>query len=158
MKRIVLCLAAGTALFPGLASATVNQPPPGNEPMPQPVGATELAMATARGFPASALTLAGLFSNFNGGGDAALDPIASAQTTPGTFMPQCGLTASIVLQRGRLQHRARLVQRDRAGHGADGGLPDHPRRSQAGAAERDQLPGFRLLPARFTHDHADRAA
>ena len=100
MKRIVLCLAAGAALFPGLANATVNQPPPGNESMPQPVGATELAVATARGFSASALTLAELFSNFNGGGDAAIDPIAGAQTTPGTFMPQCGLTASIVLRGG----------------------------------------------------------
>ena len=68
--------------------------------MPQPVGATELTVLTSRGFPTSAGTLAGLFGTFNGGGDAAIDPIASAQTTPGTFMPQCGLTASIVLRGG----------------------------------------------------------
>src|SRR5215471_21562255 len=97
-------LAAASAFLPGVAIATVNQLPPGNEPMPQPVSMSELNVVTSSYFPTSADTLAGLFATFNGGGDAAIDPVASAQIAPGSFLPQCGLTASVVLHGGGCQN------------------------------------------------------
>jgi hypothetical protein len=100
MKRLMLCLGAVAALYASVARATVNQPPPGNESMPQPAGASELSLVASRGFSASADTLAGLFASFNGGGDASIDPVANAQITPATFMHKCGLTASVVLHGG----------------------------------------------------------
>src|SRR6185503_7042419 len=103
-KRVVrlgtVGLAAASVILGGVATAAVTQPPPGNEPMPQASPATEISIATARGFPTSALSLATLFANFNGGADAAIDPAASAQITPGSLTPQCGLAASVVLRGG----------------------------------------------------------
>jgi MYXO-CTERM domain-containing protein len=90
------------------ARAAVNQPPPGNEPMPVPTGMNEWSIWTSRGFPMDAGTLAGLFKyhaiNVNGvmtaGGDITIDPVRDARTTPGAFSPQCGLSGTIVLRGG----------------------------------------------------------
>ena len=64
----------------------------------------EVNVWTSRGFPADAGTLAGLFKyhQINGvaGGDITIDPVRDAQTTPGAFSPQCGLTGTIVLRGG----------------------------------------------------------
>ncbi len=78
----------------------VTQPPPGNEVMPQPTGAPEVDIVRSRGFPADAITLAGLFKYFRGGADSAIDPVRDAQITPGTFSPSCGLTVALVLLGG----------------------------------------------------------
>jgi hypothetical protein len=123
----------------GVATATVTQPPPGNEPLPQPSSATELGVATARGFPTSAPTLAGLFANFNGGADAAIDPVASAQLNPGQPDAPMRADGQHRAARGGLQERLRLVQRHGAGHQAVGRLPNHPDKSHATVARRDQL-------------------
>lgn len=100
--RRVLLLAAVTLAFGAAASspalAAVTQPPPGNEPMPQMTGMAEVALVMSRGFPADAVTLAGLFRyNLE---DGMLDPVRDAYKTPGTFSPQCGLTGTIVLKGG----------------------------------------------------------
>ena len=97
-----LVLGIGLCVAPE-ARATVNQPT--GEPMPQPAAPSEIACCVVgRGFPADADTLAGLFAyhQFAGvaGGDATIDPIADAHTTPGTFSPQCGLSGTIVLHGG----------------------------------------------------------
>ena len=110
-----LCFLLVAALLANDARATVNQPPPGNEPMPVPTGMNEYSIWVARGFPMDAGTLAGLFKyhSINGvaGGDIAIDPVRDAHTTPGAFSPQCGLGHDRASRR-RLQERARLVQRD----------------------------------------------
>jgi MYXO-CTERM domain-containing protein len=76
--------------------------------MPQPANPAEISCCvTNRGFPADAITLAGLFKyhEVNGvaGGDIALRPIEDAHTTPGRFSPQCGLSGTIVLRGGGCQ-------------------------------------------------------
>ena len=93
-------IALFVALLPRFAAGMVTQPPPGNEAMPQPAIAAEVAIVTSRGFPADAVTLAGLFKYFGGGADSVIDPVRDAQTTPGTFSPTCGLTAAVVLRGG----------------------------------------------------------
>jgi hypothetical protein len=92
----------GAAFLDGGVRATVMQP--SGETMPVPTPAGETSIATSRGFPADALTLAGLFKyhmvNGVAGGDVSIDPIAAAHITPGTFSPQCGLTGTIVMHGG----------------------------------------------------------
>jgi len=95
LVRVPMVLAALTAL--GLsppASAMVNQPT--GEAMPQPTGAAEIGVVTSRGFPADAVTLAGLFKYQM----EMIDPVKDAYTTPGTFSPQCGFTGELVLRGG----------------------------------------------------------
>ena len=92
----------GVTFFAGDARAAVSQP--SGEVMPVPTPAGETSIATSRGFPADALTLAGLFKyhmvNGVAGGDMSMDPVRDAQITPGTFSPQCGLTGTIVMHGG----------------------------------------------------------
>jgi hypothetical protein len=98
VRATLVGLAVGS--MPRVAAGMVAQPPPGNEVMPQATVAGEVAIVTSRGFPADAVTLAGLFKYFAGGADSAIDPVRDAQITPGTFSPACGLTAAIVLDGG----------------------------------------------------------
>lgn len=72
--------------------------------LPQPSPAAEISVVTSRGFAATADTLAGLFQNFAGGVDRALDPVADASRNPGTFDPRCGLQVSVVLSGGACKH------------------------------------------------------
>jgi hypothetical protein len=99
-RRSLTLLVGALLLVPRAAAAAVTQPPPGGEVMPQATGATEIALVTSRGFSSDAVTLSGLFKYFAGGADGALDPVNDASTTPGSFSPQCGLKAEIVLKGG----------------------------------------------------------
>ena len=76
------------------AGAQVNQPT--GEAMPQATSQAEIDVVLSRGFPADAVTLAGLFKYRM----EMLDPIKDAHTTPGTFSPQCGFTGELVLRGG----------------------------------------------------------
>jgi MYXO-CTERM domain-containing protein len=88
----------GVLLAASSAGAAVTQPD--STPLPQPTPSTEISLVTSRGFSADADTLAGLFKYFNGGADAAIDPINDAATTPGIFPGQCGFKVQIVLKGG----------------------------------------------------------
>lgn len=87
-----------TALAP--AQAAVTEPPimgaTAGEAVPKPVPDAELSVITARGFTAADDTLNGLFMSRG----ETLDYIKDAQTTPGTFSPQCGFTGELVLHGG----------------------------------------------------------
>ena len=103
MLFLCAAIALPRALFPTSAFAMVTQPT--GEVMPKAASAAEISCcATGRGFPAEALTFTGLFKYhvLNGvmGGDATIDPIGDAHTTPGTFSPQCGLSGTIVMRGG----------------------------------------------------------
>ena len=76
------------------ARATVSQPT--GEIMPNPAPMSEIAIATARGFAADTVTLAGLFKYRM----EALDPVRDANTVPGTFSPRCEFTGQLVLRGG----------------------------------------------------------
>jgi uncharacterized protein (TIGR03382 family) len=99
-------------LLSARASAAVKQP--SGESMPQPANANEVSCCvTGRGFPADADTLDGLFKYHvdpvtnMAGGDATMDATRDAQTTPGTFSPQCGLSGTIVLKGGDCKNELR---------------------------------------------------
>jgi hypothetical protein len=94
--RVLLSSVAiiGAGLSPTVARGAVNQPT--GEAMPQPTGAAEIAVVTSRGFPANAVTLAGLFFYQN----EMIDPVMDAYSTPGTFSPQCGFTGQLLLRGG----------------------------------------------------------
>ena len=96
---IALAAAAGAASG-GVAFGAVRQPAPDNTPVPQAVSAVETSIVTARGFPAEALTLAGLFQHLLSQPDP-IDPVADARTTPGTFSAECGVAVSRVLSGGQ---------------------------------------------------------
>src|SRR5262245_61328470 len=104
LKRLVFSLGfvPFALLSSGPARARVMQP--SGEVMPVATASGEVSNLTARGYPADAGTLAGLFKyhQINGvaGGDMSMDPVRDAQITPGTFSPQCGLTGTIVLHGG----------------------------------------------------------
>jgi hypothetical protein len=96
-------LATGVAFLALLGSlrearSAVTQPSPDATPLPQPVPAAEIELIRARGFPDSAVTLAGLFA-FRGD---LLDPSNDAAADPGTFQPRCPgtVTAEFVLHGG----------------------------------------------------------
>lgn len=96
--RVGGCIATSIA-FAGSATAAVSQPPPDSTPLPQPVPADEIFIAEARGFPADALTLQGLF--FYRG--EALDEAIDASDGPGFFTPLCdggSVQAELVLVGG----------------------------------------------------------
>jgi len=82
------------------ASATVTEPPipPATTGInvPQPVPAAEISVATSRGFTSMDVTLPGLFTSRG----ETIDYMKDAQTTPGTFSPQCGFTGQLVLHGG----------------------------------------------------------
>jgi hypothetical protein len=82
------------------ARAAVTEPPippaTTGEAVPKPVPAAEIKVETDRGFSAMAGTLNGLFQNRMEN----LDYMRDAQTTPGTFSPQCGFTGTLVLRGG----------------------------------------------------------
>ncbi|HXJ23424.1 MAG TPA: DUF4114 domain-containing protein [Polyangia bacterium] len=90
--RLPLAALAIAASAP--AHATVSEPD--GTMLPQPTPAAEISVVTSRGFMASDDTLAGLFA-IRG---ETLNPSKDAQTTPGTFSPQCGFTGQIVLHGG----------------------------------------------------------
>src|SRR6187431_1960853 len=96
----------GVTFFAREARAAVSQP--SGESMPVPTAAGEVSIWTSRGFPMDAGTLAGLFKYHavNGvmGADMSMDPVRDANTKPGTFSPQCGLTGTIVLHGGGCQN------------------------------------------------------
>jgi hypothetical protein len=100
-------LAASLALvslgLPATARATVTEPPimgtTTGESVPKPAYAGEVTVVMQRGFTAMDVTLPGLF---NSRGDT-IDYIKDAQTTPGTFSPQCGFTAQLILRGGSCQ-------------------------------------------------------
>jgi hypothetical protein len=100
--RACLPLVVVTQLPLSDARAVVNQP--SGERMPVATAQNEYSIWTARGFPMDAGMLAGLFKYHavNGvvGADMLLDPVMNADTKPGTFSPQCGLTGTIVLRGG----------------------------------------------------------
>ena len=58
--------------------------------------AAEISVVTSRGFTAMDVTLQGLFANRG----EKIDYMKDAQTTPGTFSPQCGFTGELVLHGG----------------------------------------------------------
>ncbi len=160
-----LCFLASAVLLADDARAAVNQPPPGNEPMPVPTGMNEYSIWVARGFPMDAGTLAGLFKyhaiNGVAGGDITIDPVRDAHTTPGAFSPQCGLQRHHRAARRRLQERARLVQHDRERDDAASRQPDLPAgagQPDGGAAQRPDVHGRRFLSAGHAHHDAGRAA
>jgi MYXO-CTERM domain-containing protein len=64
--------------------------------LPTPTGAAETNVVVSRGFPASAVTLDGLFKARG----EALDPIMSASTAPGLFSPTCGFSGELLLRGG----------------------------------------------------------
>jgi MYXO-CTERM domain-containing protein len=80
----------------GQAGAQVIEP--NGLMVPQPVQTRETSIATARGFPAEALTLQGLFGPtcFND----MIDPVADADTQPAIFSPLCGFTGTLVMRGG----------------------------------------------------------
>lgn len=97
MKRSFLVASLGLAgsIVVALPVAGMVSQPTG-EVMPQPTGLPEIGVVTSRGFPADAVTLAGLFK-YRG---ETIDPVKDAYTTPGTFSPQCGFTGELVLRGG----------------------------------------------------------
>jgi MYXO-CTERM domain-containing protein len=97
-RGIRIAAIGGVLLAASSAHAAVTQPD--ITPLPQPTPSTEISLVTSRGFSADADTLAGLFKYFNGGADAAIDPINDAATTPGIFPGQCGFKVQIVLKGG----------------------------------------------------------
>jgi hypothetical protein len=87
-------LLVGPCIIALPAAGMVSQPT--GEVMPQPTGAAEIGIATSRGFPPDAVTLAGLFK-YRG---ETIDPVLDALTTPGMFSPQCGFSGELVLRGG----------------------------------------------------------
>jgi hypothetical protein len=92
MLRAVL-LAAISAWAVG-AQAQVSQLD--GTALPTPTGTSETGVVTSRGFPASAVTLDGLFKARG----ETLDPIMSARTAPGLFSPNCGFSGELLLRGG----------------------------------------------------------
>jgi hypothetical protein len=76
------------------AAAAVSQPT--GEMMPNPAPASEIGIATARGFAADTVSLAGLFKYRM----ETLNPIQDANTMPGTFSPKCEFSGQLVLRGG----------------------------------------------------------
>lgn len=64
--------------------------------LPTPTGAAEINVVSSRGFPASAVTLEGLFANRG----ETLDPVQNARTGPGLFSPTCGFSGELLLRGG----------------------------------------------------------
>jgi len=80
--------------------AAVTEPPimgaTAGESVPKPVPDAEISVVTSRGFTAMDDTLNGLFTSRG----EKLDYVKDAQTSPGTFSPQCGFTGQLVLHGG----------------------------------------------------------
>ena len=99
-----LCFLASAVLLAADARAAVNQPPPGNEPMPVATPQAEYSIWMARGFPMDAGTLAGLFKYHA----TTASPAATSRSIRcatrtrrrARFSPQCGLSGTIVLRGG----------------------------------------------------------
>jgi hypothetical protein len=97
-RAVSACVTLLSFFGSAVAAGAVTQPPPDSTPLPQPVPAAETAVATSRGFQASALTLTGLFQQRS----EQIDYMADAVVDPGTFRPLCGspVTAEFVLHGG----------------------------------------------------------
>ena len=93
VRVATLSVAIVVATVP-VAVAAVSQPT--GEMMPTPAPQSEVGIVTARGFAADTVTLQGLFK-YRG---EMLEPVRDAQTTPGTFSPQCRFTGQLVLRGG----------------------------------------------------------
>lgn len=85
---------------PAGARATVTEPPISGssvgETVPKPSTAIEISVVTARGFSSAAATLPGLFASRG----ETIDYVKDAQTSPGTFSTECGLTGQLVMRGG----------------------------------------------------------
>jgi len=100
MQKILSVAALVSLVLPAAAQAAVTEPPippaTTGESVPKPAPDGEISVVTARGFMASDVTLPGLFKSRGEN----IDYVKDAQTTPGTFSPQCGFTGQLVLKGG----------------------------------------------------------
>ena len=100
MQKILSVAALVSLALPATVRAAVTEPPippaTTGEAVPKPVPDNELTIATGRGFMASDLTWNGLFKSRGEN----LDYLRDAQTTPGTFSPQCGFTGELMMRGG----------------------------------------------------------
>lgn len=98
--RLATALALLPLILSAPARAAVTEPPippaTTGETVPKPTAGNETGIATARGFTAMDVTLQGLFASRG----ETIDYVKDAQTSPGTFSPQCGFTGEFVLHGG----------------------------------------------------------
>jgi MYXO-CTERM domain-containing protein len=89
-------LLAATSLA-GVAHAQVKEP--NGIAVPVQTSSAEIGVVTGRGFPADAVTLAGLFKYRQEN----ISPTGDARTAPGAFSPLCGFTGQMMVRGGGCQ-------------------------------------------------------